>query len=283
MTLLVGQNAAGWTLTQSAFGGSGDRPVCRYDGYVAVASGTATAVYLWIGNNNPTYAKVYVYDSSNNLLATSAQMTAPGTSGWVSAAISLSITSGQTYKFVVACSGDGSTTGGGYPWLGTDNGGGYGGSEQFLTADFPYSSPPASIATAHANSPGAAYEFAVYLDGTTGGGSVALAGAATAGASATGTLTTKKAKLRLALAAAGATVDGIVWANQVGAIAGAEIGEFTGQVIATGSGADAGYAVLKVPVTAFGGGALNVGDTVQMFVRNATNFSDLWPATIIEE
>ncbi|MFO1394705.1 MAG: hypothetical protein U1F09_13150 [Steroidobacteraceae bacterium] len=116
-----------------------------------------------------------------------------------------------------------------------------------------------------------------------GGGSAALEGAATAGASATGALTIKKAKLRLDIAAAGEVVDGIVWANQGGAIAGAEIGEFTGQTIATGSGADAGFAVLKVPVSLFGGGALNVGDTVQMLVRNSTKSSDLWPATIIEE
>lgn len=127
------------------------------------------------------------------------------------------------------------------------------------------------------------WDFLRVVGTAAGGGSAALEGAATASASATGALTIKKAKLRLDIAAAGEVVDGIVWANQGGAIAGAEIGEFTGQTIATGAGADAGFAVLKVPVTAFGGGALNVGDTVQMFVRNATKSSDLWPATIIEE
>lgn len=95
----------------------------------------------------------------------------------------------------------------------------------------------------------------------------------------------KKVKLKLALAAAGETVDGIVWANQSGAIAGAEIGEFTGQTIGTGSGADAGLAVLKVPVSVFGGGSLSVGDTVQVYVRkpDLSKDSDVFPATVIEE
>ena len=115
------------------------------------------------------------------------------------------------------------------------------------------------------------------------GGSAALEGAATAGASATGALTIKKAKLLLDISAAGEVVSGAVWADSPGSITGDKFGEFTGQTIATGSGADAGFAVLKVPVSLFGGGSLNAGDTVQMFVRNATNFSDLWPATIIEE
>ena len=95
----------------------------------------------------------------------------------------------------------------------------------------------------------------------------------------------KKAKLRLDLAAAGETVDGIVWANQSGAIAGTEIGEFTSQTIGTGSGGDAGFAVLKVPVSAFGGGSLSVGDTVQMYVRkpDLSKDSDVYPGTVIEE
>lgn len=95
----------------------------------------------------------------------------------------------------------------------------------------------------------------------------------------------KKVKLLLDLAAAGETVDGIVWANQSGAVAGAEIGEFTSQTIGTGSGGDAGFAVLKVPVSAFGGGSLSVGDTVQMYVRkpDLSKDSNVWPATVIEE
>ena len=95
----------------------------------------------------------------------------------------------------------------------------------------------------------------------------------------------KKVKLKLDIAAAGETVNGIVWEDQAGAIAGAEIGEFTGQTIGTGSGADAGLAVLKVPVSVFGGGSLNVGDTVQVYVRkpDLSKDSDVFPATVIEE
>lgn len=94
---------------------------------------------------------------------------------------------------------------------------------------------------------------------------------------------TRKLKLLIEAAAVGATVDGIVWAKAAGQIAGAEIGEFTGATIAAGTGADSGYAVLKVPVADFGGGALNVNDTVLCYVKNATNFSAPWDATIIEE
>ena len=93
--------------------------------------------------------------------------------------------------------------------------------------------------------------------------------------------TTKKLKLLAHSSAASATVDGIVWAVQAGGIAGAEIGEFTGKQFE--AALEGGKAVLKVPVADFGGGSLNVNDQVKVFARNATNFSDIWTGTIIEE
>lgn len=98
----------------------------------------------------------------------------------------------------------------------------------------------------------------------------------------TTTNTVKKLKLKIDASAAGATnISGVVWAAQVGAIAGAEIGEFTGQAFEVAL--EGGQAVLKVPVSAFGGGSLTVSDTPVALVRNATNTSGIVSCTVIEE
>jgi hypothetical protein len=98
----------------------------------------------------------------------------------------------------------------------------------------------------------------------------------------TTTNTVRKLKLKIDASAAGATgISGVVWAAQVGAIAGAEIGEFTGQAFEVAL--EGGQAVLKVPVSAFGGGSLTVSDTPVALVRNATNTSGIVSCTVIEE
>lgn len=94
----------------------------------------------------------------------------------------------------------------------------------------------------------------------------------------------KKLKLLLDYAAVGATVaKGIAWAPQSGSLAGAEYGEFSGQIVTAGSGADTGYGVLKVLLSAIGSPALSVGDTVKVYVESSTHYSPVWPATVIEE
>ena len=98
----------------------------------------------------------------------------------------------------------------------------------------------------------------------------------------TTTNTVKKLKLKIDASAAGATgISGVVWAAQAGAIAGAEIGEFTGQTFE--AALEGGQAVLKVPVSAFGGGSLTTSDTPVALVRNATNTSGIVSCTVIEE
>lgn len=98
----------------------------------------------------------------------------------------------------------------------------------------------------------------------------------------TTTNTVRKLKLKIDASAAGATgISGVVWAAQVGAISGAEIGEFTGQTFEVAL--EGGQAVLKVPVSAFGGGSLTVSDKPVALVRNATNTSGIVSCTVIEE
>lgn len=93
----------------------------------------------------------------------------------------------------------------------------------------------------------------------------------------------KYLKLLLNAAAVGATVDGIAWATEADAIAGAEYGEFTGKTIAAGTGDDSGYGVLKVPLSEIGSPALDVDDTLVVAVRSSTHFSAIWTAVVIEE
>ncbi len=95
----------------------------------------------------------------------------------------------------------------------------------------------------------------------------------------------KKLKVAVEPAAASASgVEGVVFASSAG-VAGAEIGEFTGktfEALTEGAGS-LERAILKVPVADFGGGSLNVNDTVAVCVRNATYTTGIIPATVIEE
>lgn len=93
--------------------------------------------------------------------------------------------------------------------------------------------------------------------------------------------TTKKLKLLTNSSWVGQTVNGIVFANST--LAGTEYGEFTGGVVAAGTGADAGYGVLKVDASAWGGTGLADGTTVRVYIENATYFSPIWPGTVISE
>jgi hypothetical protein len=97
---------------------------------------------------------------------------------------------------------------------------------------------------------------------------------------------TKKLRVAVHPSAAGAVgVEGVVYNTDLESIVGAEIGEFSGASFSAtteGSGSSE-RAVLKVPVTAFNGGSLEVNAEVLVLVRNSTNTTGLIPATIIEE
>lgn len=107
--------------------------------------------------------------------------------------------------------------------------------------------------------------------------------------------TTKYLKALLHPSAIGATdLEGIVYAAPSDSpldVCGAEIGEFgvgsPQYTFVDGSGlspaTDAGYAVLKIPVTAFGGDALTTSDTPLLVVRNASYTSGLISCTVVEE
>lgn len=93
----------------------------------------------------------------------------------------------------------------------------------------------------------------------------------------------KKIKLLLNSASVGATVDGVVFEAPVSGIVGPEVCEFTGQTVAAGSGADAGKGVLKVVTATFGCNALALGAAPLVYVKNATNFTPIWAASVIAE
>lgn len=96
----------------------------------------------------------------------------------------------------------------------------------------------------------------------------------------------KKAKLLLVSSAAGATiVKGEAFAMPSGsAITGTKYGTyFSGQTITVGTGADTGYAVLKVNLSDIGSPALSVGDSLKVYAESSANYSSIWTATVIEE
>jgi hypothetical protein len=154
-----------------------------------------------------------------------------------------------------------------------------------------WSPSPYSSWTAASNSPAAANATSLAITGLSPATTYKARVAATNAngdsawvetATFTTTNTVRKLKLKIDASAAGATnISGVVWAAQVGAIAGAEIGEFTGQAFE--AALEGGQAVLKVPVSAFGGGSLTVSDTPVALVRNATNTSGIVSCTVIEE
>jgi hypothetical protein len=99
---------------------------------------------------------------------------------------------------------------------------------------------------------------------------------------------TRKLKCLVEPAAIGSTVRyGAVFAAPTGAagskVTGAKIGEFESVAFQTGSGADTGYAVLKVPVADFGGGALSTSDTPVVYLEDVDESTYMFPATVIDE
>lgn len=98
---------------------------------------------------------------------------------------------------------------------------------------------------------------------------------------------TKKVKLLAHSSAATVTtgVSGVVFNAPGGTeIVGSKLAEFTAQGFAAGSGADAGYAVLKVAETDLGGATLPaVGSSLRVYAKTSTNFTPIWTATVIEE
>ena len=94
---------------------------------------------------------------------------------------------------------------------------------------------------------------------------------------------TRKLKVLTHSSAAGATsIDVAVYAAPTTEpIHGALIGQATGQAFE--ASLESGQAVLKVPVSAFGGGALTTSDTPRVLARNATYTTGNIPATVIEE
>lgn len=118
---------------------------------------------------------------------------------------------------------------------------------------------------------------------TIGAGDAAAARRAVAASLLAGSSLTRKLKL---LAHSGAQSDtgiaGVVFAAPSGSdITGAKIGEFTGKSFE--GTLEGGEAVLKVPVSDFGGSALTTSDTPVALVRNSTDTTGLIAATVIEE
>jgi hypothetical protein len=90
----------------------------------------------------------------------------------------------------------------------------------------------------------------------------------------------KKLKILVNSAAAGATgVSGWVF-NPAGTVL---YGSFTNASFATGTGGDTGYAVLKVPVSEFGGGALQTSDAPLVVTKTSTYGTSLLAGSVIEE
>lgn len=77
-------------------------------------------------------------------------------------------------------------------------------------------------------------------------------------------------------------VNGVVFQSpSVGNICGARIGEFTN--FAFGSATENGFAVLRVPLSNFGGESLTPTDTPVVLVRNQTSTTGIIPASVVDE
>lgn len=171
MTLLVGDN----TTQTGTFAANNDLLYFRSNA-TAVATGTASTAWIRISSEGAsTSFKICVYNGSTGaLLATSSSITAAA--GWVSGSISVSITSGNSYALgVISTGGTGFTPfSDSSTWnADTDNSG-------------TYASPP-STTTVFTDGNGGLNvgNMSIYLDGSTGGGSVALTGNGSTGAGGT--------------------------------------------------------------------------------------------------
>lgn len=161
MTLLVGQNGAGWTPSTESLSNpqSGDTFYYRVF-YTAVASGSMTLAHFNFFDtaSSGSNVKVCVYDNSNNLVATSAAIAK--STGDQTGAISGAISAGVTYKLVVV------------PDTGRINGVANSGSgNTFVSgataAHFAYASPPAGLPADDYTNQGR--EFVVWIEGTSSG------------------------------------------------------------------------------------------------------------------
>jgi hypothetical protein len=99
----------------------------------------------------------------------------------------------------------------------------------------------------------------------------------------TGGVVKKLKLLANASAASAASVTGVVYSAPTGGdITGdTKYGEFTGQTFE--AALESGNAVLKVPVTAFDGGALSTSSTPVALARNASYTTGIVSCTVIEE
>lgn len=98
-----------------------------------------------------------------------------------------------------------------------------------------------------------------------------------------GLTTTRKLKLLAVSSAASASgIAGVVFnAPTGGDITGSKIGEFTGKTFQ--ASLEGGQAVLKVPVSDFGGGSLTPSDEPVALVRNTTDTTGIVSCTVIDE
>lgn len=98
----------------------------------------------------------------------------------------------------------------------------------------------------------------------------------------------KKLKLLVHSSAVGSTVDGAVFSAPTGG-AGQKVcgntkyGEFTGVAFAAGAGADAEFAVVKVPIADFGGSGLGTGTSLAVICQDADESTPVCIGTVIEE
>lgn len=162
MTLLVGQNGNAWTNTAIDLANSSGNAVYYKNGYVAAASGSMTLAHIFFFDALLTAnaVKISVYSgvaAGATLLATSAAISKAA--GDKTGAISGNIVAGQSYTLVAqADTGHYNATRNSGSNAFQDN--------QNTSANFSYTSPPATIPTADvsSNQP----EFIVWIEGTSG-------------------------------------------------------------------------------------------------------------------
>lgn len=160
MTLLVGLDGAGWTPTDTNTASNGGSAIWRAAGHVAVASGTASSAKVYIADWVAASAgRIYVYSAADALLATSAALADTDGTGLLTAALSLAITLGVTYKLVFRPDI-------GYPVLRTNSAGGTFACDQHVMA----ATFPTGDATLTTGTSTASQDFIIWLDGTAGGG-----------------------------------------------------------------------------------------------------------------
>jgi hypothetical protein len=165
MTFLVGQQGAGWSLGEQGLGSGGDA-IAYANGYLATA-GTATTAYVNVTDGITSSAiKVFIYDQGGSLVGQSNAISTAAP-GLLSASLTSSLAlTAQTYTLVVQPNS-------GYVGLGRNSAGANFQNNQWLDsggAAFSYASPPSTLPTPDVTDSG--YEFIVWLDGTTGGGSI---------------------------------------------------------------------------------------------------------------